>query len=54
MSKSILSRFLRDTAGATAIEYSLIAALISIVIFVSVVTIGPKLASIFTNASSKM
>jgi len=54
MSKSTFSRFLRDTTAATAIEYSLIAALISIVIFVSVVTIGPKLSSTFTNASNSM
>jgi pilus assembly protein Flp/PilA len=37
---AMLRRFLKDTKGATAIEYALIAAEISIVIVVAVTAIG--------------
>ena len=40
---SLLSRFVRDEAGATAIEYGLIAAGISVVIIGLVYGIGDKL-----------
>ena len=42
MSKFV-TRFLKDESGATAIEYGLIAALISVVIVVAVGAIGTKL-----------
>ena len=38
----------RDETGATAIEYALIAALISIVIVVSATSIGTQLGKTFT------
>jgi pilus assembly protein Flp/PilA len=45
MSKVVL--FLKDESGATAIEYGLIAAGISVVIVASVNTIGSKLNASF-------
>ena len=42
-----LSRFLRDESGATAIEYGLIAAGISVVIIASVNLIGTNLDAKF-------
>lgn len=42
-----MRRFLRDESGATAIEYALIATLISIVIIASVTTIGNNIKTLF-------
>lgn len=44
----ILFRLVRDGSGATAIEYSLIAGLIALVIVAAVTTIGTKLTNGFT------
>lgn len=44
-----LRRFLKDEAGATAIEYGLIAALIAVVIIGAVSTIGSELNIAFTS-----
>ncbi|SEC81042.1 pilus assembly protein Flp/PilA [Rhizobiales bacterium GAS188] len=43
--------FLRDEAGATAIEYGLIAALISVVIIGMLGTVGTSLNSVFTSVN---
>ena len=43
----IVARFLKNESGATAIEYGLIAALISVVIIGAVTTIGTKLNGTF-------
>jgi len=43
----MLKKFLRDESGATAIEYGLIAALISVVIIVAVQTVGTNLQTTF-------
>lgn len=43
MMKALLKRFARDEAGATAIEYGLIAAGIAVVIIAAVQGIGTKL-----------
>jgi len=50
--KSILSRFAYDESGATAIEYGLIAALISVVIITVLTQIGTKLNATFTSVST--
>jgi pilus assembly protein Flp/PilA len=42
-----LSRFLRDESGATAIEYGLIAAGISVVIIAAVQLVGTNLSATF-------
>ena len=39
----MLYRFLKDESGATAIEYGLIAALVSVVIITAVATLGDNL-----------
>jgi pilus assembly protein Flp/PilA len=43
-----LVRFVQDDSGATAIEYGLIAACISIAIITVAVSVGSKLNSTFT------
>ena len=44
----LLKKFLRDESGATAIEYGLIAAGISVAIIAVVQGLGSKLTSTFT------
>ena len=51
---SLMSRFLRDEAGATAIEYGLIAAGISIAIIAAVSGLGSKLESTFTSVQNAL
>jgi pilus assembly protein Flp/PilA len=53
MSK-LFSRFLKDESGATAIEYGLIAALISVAIITGATTLGGALNTTFVNISTKM
>ena len=49
---NILSRFAKDESGATAIEYGLIAGLISVVIIAVLTTVGTKLNAKFANISN--
>jgi pilus assembly protein Flp/PilA len=51
---TLLRSFLRDVSGATAIEYGLIAAGISVAIIVTVQTLGTKLNNTFDNISTKL
>jgi pilus assembly protein Flp/PilA len=53
--RGLISRFLADQSGATAIEYCLIACGIALAIIGTVQGIGPQLATKFTavNASLK-
>lgn len=44
---TVFNRFLHDDSGATAIEYGLIAAAISIVIISALSAIGPKIQAKF-------
>ena len=53
MSKFV-SRFLKDESGATAIEYGLIAALVSVAIATILGTVGGKLTSTFQSVSDKL
>jgi len=46
--KNLVSRFMKDESGATAIEYGLIAAGISVAIIAVVQGLGTKLNSTFT------
>jgi pilus assembly protein Flp/PilA len=50
----IVNRFAKDESGATAIEYGLIAAGISVAIISVVNTLGSQLKSTFTNISSQL
>jgi pilus assembly protein Flp/PilA len=52
--KSLLLRFVRDESGATAIEYGLIAAGISVAIIATVNTLGGQLQNTFSNVSSQL
>ena len=49
-----LISFLKDEEGATAIEYGLLAALISVAIIVTVTTLGTNLDGIFTTVSTAL
>jgi len=51
MSK-IFARFMKDESGATAIEYGLIAALISVALITGATTLGNALNTQFDNISS--
>jgi pilus assembly protein Flp/PilA len=50
--RRLVSKFVNDESGATAIEYALIAAGISIVIVASANGIGTKLTTTFTSVST--
>jgi pilus assembly protein Flp/PilA len=50
--QNLLSRFLRDESGVTAMEYGLIAALIAVVIIASVTIVGKSLSTKFTAVST--
>ena len=52
--KSMCLRFMRDQSGATAIEYGLIAAGISVVIIGVVNSLGTTLSNTFTNVSNQL
>jgi pilus assembly protein Flp/PilA len=52
--KILLVQFVSDESGVTAIEYGLIAALISVVIIGSAGLIGTNLAAVFTNISAQL
>ena len=47
-------KMIRDTKGATAIEYGLIAALIAVAAITALGSVGNKLGSTFNNVSSKL
>jgi pilus assembly protein Flp/PilA len=53
MSKLVL-RFLKDNSGATAIEYGLIAAGISVAIIAVVNGLGTQLNTVFSKVSSSL
>ncbi len=50
--KNLFARFFKDESGATAIEYGLIAALISIAIVAIAGTVGNDLVAVFTQVSA--
>ena len=52
--KNLVSRFVKDEFGATAIEYGLIAAGISIAIISVVNGLGTKLSTKFVTISSSL
>jgi pilus assembly protein Flp/PilA len=49
-----MKNFAFDNSGATAIEYALIASLISMVIITAVMTIGTTLSGIFNSVASAL
>jgi pilus assembly protein Flp/PilA len=52
--KTLVSRFVKDESGATAIEYGLIAAGISVAIIAVVQGLGTKLSTTFTKVSNAL
>ncbi len=51
---TLIRHFLRDDSGATAIEYGLIAAGISVAIIVAVQTLRPNRNTTFPSGSSAL
>ena len=47
----MFTQLLKDETGATAIEYGLIAALVSVAIIVALTALGGSLNTLFTNIS---
>ncbi len=52
--KSLFARFVKDQSGATAIEYGLIAALISVVAISTLSTLGSNLNNKFASVSGAL
>jgi pilus assembly protein Flp/PilA len=52
--KTLFARFMKDESGATAIEYGLIAALISVAIIGAVSTLGNNLSATFNEISGNL
>ncbi len=52
--RNCLAEFARDESGATAIEYGLIAAAVSLVIITVVNRLGSQLKTTFTTISSQL
>jgi pilus assembly protein Flp/PilA len=52
--KKYFARFLKDESGATAIEYGLIAAMISVVIIVGVKASGTKMSAAFDKIQGNL
>ncbi len=52
--KSHLARFVKDESGATAIEYGLIAALVSVGIATILGTVGTNLIGVFQDIATKL
>jgi pilus assembly protein Flp/PilA len=53
MSK-LFARFLKDESGATAIEYGLIAALISLALITGGTLVGNQIDRVFTDAGEEL
>ena len=52
--KALVTKFVNDNTGATAIEYGLIAAGISVAIVTVVGTVGTKLNATFTTIANAL
>lgn len=52
--KSLFSRFVKDESGATAIEYGLIAALVSVAAIVALTALGTELSDIFDTVKTTL
>jgi pilus assembly protein Flp/PilA len=52
--KNLVSRFVSDESGVTAIEYGLIAALIAVIIIGAVSTVGTKLSTTFSTVAGSL
>jgi pilus assembly protein Flp/PilA len=52
--KNLVSRFVADESGVTAIEYGLIAALIAVVIIGAIKTVGTSLSGTFSTVAASL
>lgn len=52
--KTLLTRFAKDESGATAIEYGLIATLISVAIIIGATALGGQLNTVFNGLATTM
>jgi pilus assembly protein Flp/PilA len=52
--KKILTQFAKDSSGATALEYGIMAGLISAVIIGAVTTVGQNINTVFTNIGAAL
>ena len=52
--QNLISRFVANESGVTAIEYGLIAALIAVVIIGGVTAVGTKLSTTFSTIASSL
>jgi pilus assembly protein Flp/PilA len=50
----MLTNFMREEEGATAIEYGLIASLIAVVIILAITAIGTNLSTTFNTVASNI
>ena len=50
----MITAFLKDESGATAIEYGLLAALISVAAIVGMTALGTALSGLFTNVAASL
>lgn len=50
--RALMTSVIRDTRGATAIEYALIAGLIAVVIAVAVGSVGTQVKGLFNSVAS--
>jgi pilus assembly protein Flp/PilA len=51
---NLMTRFLNDESGATAIEYGLIAGLIAVAIITGATSLGNSLDDMFSGLSTKL
>ncbi|MBV9833922.1 MAG: Flp family type IVb pilin [Alphaproteobacteria bacterium] len=51
---SVIRKIIKDESGATAIEYGLIAALISVAAITAFTTVGTKLSGMMTNTANSL
>jgi len=51
---NLISRFVRDESGATAIEYGLIATLVAVAIITALTALGTALTATFTKVSGTL
>lgn len=52
--KALVSRFLKDESGATAIEYGLIASLIAVAIITAATTLGTNISATFNSVADNI
>ena len=52
--QKIMSRFVKDESGATAIEYGLIAALVAVALIVALQAVGTSLTGTFEKVAQEL